>query len=869
MDLQEFADMTTNMLNRMRGLMPPTEGAGDPTGEGFSREHSVRDPGLRVMTGIVSDVCPPLNAFRVSIPNSTTRICSVLSLTGGTMHFGSCFSVGDQVLVVGAYGSSYGTILGKIAEASRYQDVDPRSFVTLSQNFKQTSFQKSFFEMLGGKENETVPLWTYGAPIQTTNLGELFIGAVAGPKIFIDPFMAYLSVNDATGIWTFRDDSMLRIAGINYQKITSGSYEEELNDNGECTLYRGYCLNSWESLGYYTKPKEDILKDEKDWEDSDEPKSFIEPKEKNAKPFHRIIELGGYLGKGKQTIVLAPPESGEVGKYGSKEDNQLALSRIVQNTDGFIGIESAKGISIVKSKAIPSIQRLWLPENDADGDNKDNYKFDHKDYEPVSEPELTAEKRDEAMQSAMAAQDYFVYTMQYKSLVQLLRHKKDWFIPEFNDVKKGSFDLSTAINSLNNKYVMELPESYTLEIDGKAQKYYPVEAGIHLLPEGGVVIYDGYGGEIRMAGGQITISAPGGINIHSGTDTQIWAGRNLSVRAKDSIVQSATKGSVHVKAEKNLELLGGNAGGTSGVVIESKGQGSMDFSADGDDAKIGGIVMKCAQGTISTVAGTLYMGALEQGAGIMLDSAQGRRGIYTASQTKEDYVASRYAINFGNFKSGNIEKVYESTKDMHTIPCSTYIAGTTEILDNVLIDGAIQCDQHIYTKQAENNPMVSPLTGKAAASFDKIIRQADTYVTDTAINTSKTQYTSGIKPSFYASEKPGNENVIKRSGFSYRTDEQMNLGDFCVYADRWQTICTSGTPWEETKVVTFNETGEYPYPGKNFFETQNCYVMQTLVFCDGSDVAEHKSGDEIDDKYLNPEYNKPQLKSLNEYRSMG
>lgn len=868
MELQEFADFVIARLNRIEGSLPPSEGTSDPTCDSFTRENTVRDPGLRVFVGIVSDVCPALNAFRVSVPNDIIRVCSVLSLTGGDMHFGSCFSVGDQVLVTGAYASPYGIILGKLPESNNGYGAN--SFITLSQSFKLNSFQKSVFEMLGGKPCCEIPSWTNNAPFNTTNLGDLFIGTPGGPKIFIDPFMAHLSVNDATGIWTFRDDSMLRIAGINYQKITSGSYEEELNDNGECTLYKGYCLNSWEQLGYYQKPSGKIIQDESDWLTSEKPKSFAELKEQNTKPFHRVIELGGYLGKGKQTMVLAPSESGEVSKYGKKEDKQLALSRIVQNTDGFIGIESAKGISIVKSRGIPSIQRIYMPENEADGDNKDNYKFDHVNYEPLGEPRLTASDTSRLMQGAMSVQDYFVYTMQYKSLSQLIRHKKDWYIPEFNNIKKGSFDLSSAINSLKTKYVIELPQSYKLKIDDKEQEYYPVEAGIHLLPEGGVVIYDGYGGELRMTGGQITISAPGGINIHSGTDTQIWAGRNLSVRAKDSIVQSATKGSVHVKAEKNLALLGGNSGGTHGVIIESKGQGNMDFSKAGDEAQVGGIVMKCEKGTISTTAGTLYMGALENGSGIMIDSAKGRRGIYTASQTKEDYVSYRHALNFGDFESGRVEKVYESTKDIHTIPCATFINGAAEILGHALVDGAIQCDQHIFTKQAESNPMVAPLTGRAAAAFDKSIRQADTYVTSVSINTSQTQYNSSVKPSFYGSQKPGNDAVLRQSGFSYRTDDQMNLGDFCVYADRWQTICTTaGTPWEEKKVSTPIGDGEYPYPGQKFFKDKKCFVTQELVYCKGNDVREHKSGDEIDDKYLNPEYNEPKLESLDNYKSMG
>ena len=846
-----------------------TEGQGDISGEAFSRNNDPKLSKMRVFGGIITDVTPSLNAFRVEIPNDVTRICTTLSITGGSVVTNSGFEVGDQVLIAGGIGDTFGVILGKITETSVYGTADPRSFVTLSESFKQGPFQKGLFETLGGKPNEYVPAWTLNQPLLKTNTGELFIGAPVGPKFFIDPFMSCMAVNDATGVWAFRDDSMLRIAGINFQKVTAGSYEEELNDNGECTYYRGQCLNSWEQLGYYKKPSSDIITQNEKWYKKEEPTAPRELTDKEAKPFHRVIELGGYLGKGKQSMVLAPPESGEYGKYGKKEEKQLGLSRIVQNTDGFIGIESAQGISIVKSSAIPAIQRIYMPENDADGDNKDNYKFDHVNYEPLSVPKLTASKTNKILQSVMAVEDYYIYTMQFKSVSALLRHAKDWFIPETRAVQKGSFRLKNEINKLRQKYVLDLPTSYKLKIDDKEQEYYPVEAGIHLLPEGGVVIYDGYGGEIRMAGGHVTISAPGGVNLRSGRDAQIWAGRNLSVRAQEGIDQSATKGSVHIKAEKNLELLGGNSGHNSGVIIESKGQGDMDFSSAGDKKKVGGIVLKTEKGTISALGSTLYVGTDKNGSGIMVDSGKGRTGLYTASRIKQDYVREKHSLNFGTFGSGYIDKVYESTKDQYTVPCRMYVGGMVVVVGHAFVDGVIECDKHIITKQAENTPMVAPLTGKAARAFDNVIRSADAYITHQVIANSQGVYDNMVKRPFYQSKKPGNPTVVRQAGFSYRTDNELNLTEFYVYADRWQTICDTATPWKEKKVSTEAGDGEYPYPGKKYFTQQPCFVTQELVFCNDSGVLQHKSGDQIDDKYQNPEYNKPTLKSLKDYPAMG
>ncbi|MBQ9692704.1 MAG: hypothetical protein IJV70_06070 [Clostridia bacterium] len=869
MNLQEFANYCFENFTQLSGMLPPGDTPKDPSGQSRMREFSFRNNGMILCLGTVTDTCQSENSYKVHTAQNGIRIARPLMTTGGMVSCSPGYGPGDLVLLACQTDMLDAVILGKYGERSRYNDADLRTWITQSENFqREEAFQKALYNL---DPNSKLPRWTHGMPVQRHDAGEFYVGSPAGPRLFLDPFMAHLSLNDATGIWTFRDDSLLRIAGINYQKITAGSYEERLNDHGECLEYAGHCLNSWEALGYYRKPESSIIEQTDNWMDlNNDARSATEPVNRQAKPFHRVVELGGWLGQGKQSWILSPPDDSIIAEYGKKEPMQKALSRIAQHSDGSICIESAKGISITKCGILPAVQRIELTEDPLKGDTPDNYNFSHASMIPAGEPDFTAADTSKLMQSLLGIRDYVAYSRNYKLIAPLLFHRKDWYIPEVQEAGKNipDWDLSSKIRELRTKQLIEHPETWSLHLEDREQKYTPAEAGLHLLPDGGVVLQDGYGSELRMSGGQITLSAPGGIWIRSGKDTQIWSGRDLNLRTRKHTDITTTKGSVRIKAEKNLELLGGNEGSRSGVVIESKGQGSLDFTKAGEQIETGGVVIKTAKGTLSMLANTVFAraGVEGQGGGMMLDAGRGR--LFTQSTEKLDFIKMRHALNWGDFEAGRVEAVQESLKNQHTLPGQLLCNGSGIFQKQVDAGGGLYSGTHVYTKDAVTNIYVSPLKDKSAAAFDTRLRQAQTRIESENVQVQQGNRSGIVQSQFYEKGRPGYSEVLTGSGFSFRTDEELELPEsFHIYVDNWQLICGSGTEtWTETAVTTYSGKGEYPYPGRKYLKEKACLVTQDSNLTSKGLPKQRWSGNEPVAEYKDPRYNKPEIKNLDTWK---
>ena len=88
-------------------------------------------------------------------------------------------------------------------------------------------------------------------------------------------------------------------------------------------------------------------------------------------------------------------------------------------------------------------------------------------------------------------------------------------------------------------------------VDGRygSVAYYPNLAYFGMLDEGGIVIGDGFGAEIRLGGGRVEITCPGDIWLKSGRNVNAWAGRDVAVRAKHAVDASATDGPVRINRD--------------------------------------------------------------------------------------------------------------------------------------------------------------------------------------------------------------------------------------------------------------------------------------------------------------------------------
>ena len=90
-------------------------------------------------------------------------------------------------------------------------------------------------------------------------------------------------------------------------------------------------------------------------------------------------------------------------------------------------------------------------------------------------------------------------------------HRKDWDTPEESELDYfGDASIVPDFASLADNTFLSLPSATQLKIDHRygQQDYYPNEAYVALLEDGGVVISGGGGEEIRLTGGNIILSCP-------------------------------------------------------------------------------------------------------------------------------------------------------------------------------------------------------------------------------------------------------------------------------------------------------------------------------------------------------------------------
>lgn len=727
--------------------------------------------------------------------------------------------------------------------------------------------------------------------------GSFSMSSETGIRFFADPYSMGMQCDDATGLWVYSDDSYMRQSSINFQQIAGGKVEEDYNDNGELNETVGHSMFSWELLGRTERPTEDTIKSDPGILQN-QPIGSAYFVDENAKPFHRVVEYGGYLGHGYQRVVNAPPKTKpDSYKYGTENPDQYCLSRIAQFADGDVSIESAKSIMLTKHCYIPSIQTIQVADDldggagDSSKDSKGEYDFSHGDVSIKSSPEFNLGATTcELLQELAALIDYQAYLLNYKLIHPFVYHKKDYFVSEeltLESMPRPQY--FSWFSTLQHQQFAEIPDKLELDIHAKLKStYYASESGLALLPEGGVSLYGGYGEEVRMGAGTATFSAPGDIWIKAGRNIHLWAGNDIILKAKNCIDESATDGSVRIKAEKHLEMLGGNAESEGGVLIESKSSGDFDFSENGEKAKVGGLVLRASNGTAVIEGENTYIcSGISSGAGnLTIDAGQPNGSLNLCGGFINNYLSTAYFIASGTFdssESGNVTSILHlqpgsDVDQPGNLTMSAHVLNTGTVINKEsIICGGSVIVRNMCATLLESPSMVLPVGSQNISKYEELFNRVDTRLKDT-VEIAQNAYDT-LTENLYAANRAGNIDCIVNTGFSYRTEDEYGAYDFKLYADRWQNIAYameggSLFKWEEKKVSTNTECGQYPYPGDKFYNNseETCLVYQGSIFYNENPYVLYTRRSlegSIDDAYTNAQYREPELKSLNEYLIIG
>jgi hypothetical protein len=878
----------------------------------------------RLCLGWIVDGTAIANCYRVQVEKGRAPVVAIATTSTSNSCFGATeingYTPGTAVVLMIHDKVETALILGS---APTVLDVAYRGFhdyISQASRKRVDDAHKKYLKLPDSGQMVDASAWR---PIDATLAGEWGAITTTGIRVTLDDFMAQFSVNEFTGVFGFYHDSMLRVAGYNMQVWTGGSERDSYVDQGECNDTQGYAPFPWEAMGVLQPGTEMIQEYGASTYLNSKGRPYyahFENKHEYQQPYHRTQVFMGYLGQGGRRVVHAPPENvirwtykpadnpgtpGEVfdstvqsatgtpqqANPGSSKltdfDEKPAVGLFEENTglDGRHFIASAKGITIAKRMLLPQPTRLKRPEAGDGDDASTNYKAASKHGEGP-EHDITGDLATSGdfpnLQRASGVMDLHAYLFNYSGLHPFHWHAKDFKTWEQSELTYADCNqVVPDYNDLKGSMYLKQPDPKRIKIDHRyvQQDYFETEAFMSLLEDGSVVIGDGYGGEIRMSGGCVTISAPGDVWIKSGRHTQTWAGGDVIQRANGSVDISTTEKSVRIKAEKDVMVLAGNSENTGGVLIESRAKAEdYDFEQAGDDVKFGGVVLRAASGNVVSMAHQIYM---RSGGGdsdikpgnITIDAGRGEADLVTKSNQLFHYVG----------ESGDICHFFRDSADSNTKKANyfsrdfTMLAGPLSVDAAGFFQGSLIANGSVIAAKggvlaSQGAPFIAPCDGgcqgQVNSALDTLRQYADDILPNKADSVDET-YLNGL---WYDDNKPGNARVMNIMEFSFRTDEQYKVPDFMLYEDRWQQMARIGDKiperWTE-KPVQSKIIGEtYPFPGKAKLTEEDVFATQDLTLVEQTsgglrDKNRNSGSGDVADEYKAPYFNDSQKQKIN------
>lgn len=890
----------------------------------FSKLHGYKtgfqDTG-RICTGMIVDGTAIANCYKVFVEKSQAPVIAAALSTTSQVCFGASalntYAPGTSVVLMIHDKLSQAYIIGCVPNVLDIGIRAYHDYISVASRKRVDDCHKKYIKE---KLNGQMVNWSCWRPWDATLASEWGAVSTTGIGISVDDFMLRASVNEFCGIYGFYHDQMLRVAGYNMQVWTAGSERDAYMDQAECNDSSGYSPYPWEAAGLI-EPGLPMIQEfqPEDYQCSRGVPYYSHWENKNEfqQPYHRTQKFFGYLGQGARTVIHAPPKGvtrwtykpGSAGDaikpyessirgqdrfespcgggnketehtekpvYGLQEDN-TAL-------DGRRFITSAKGIVLSKRILLPVPQRIRRPESGEGDDAERNYKAASK-YGSGPEHKITGDiKTTDSkwpnMQRAAAVLDLHGYLFNYAGLHPFYWHAKDYKTWDEQELRQeGYADVNQKIPDFGqlkgSMYLAEpAPKEWKIDHRYKEQKFYEQESYISLLEDGGVVIGDGYGGEIRMVAGCVTISAPGDVWLKGGRDVQAWSGNDVILRANKSVDISTTEKNVRIKSEKNVLVLAGNAEKDGGILLESRGsEQEYDFEQAGDSVKFAGVVLRAPKSNVVGLAHQIYMrtgGGDIQPGDIILDAAQGSNDIITKSKDFYNYLKSDGSVYhfFGGQKVGGTNKA-NLFKQSRTLLCGPIGTDGDVVCDgNILCDGQILvATGHIFTEEAKRMTPpardVQPLDGDGLAAVRAAINAFKELIDVTVPQAGNTIDTTKLQQLWYAEKRAGNDKTINILEFSFRRDEDYNISDFMLYEDRWQQMARIGNKandkWTERSVKSKVGKPTWPFPGDKWLNTQPAYVEQDFKIVQNEDGYIDQSRGTAPN--LSTEYETPEFKS--------
>lgn len=861
-------------------LSSEIEHAADPLKSHAGRLMSFSADSSRVMFGVISSCSPHLGSYRVALENGKELPCSMLK-TGSTGSLGVqehlTYTPGTRVLAHVPRHSLTGQIAGAIPDLVEDGAYSFADFIVQGSGVGLWRDRHHYEQILQTGDEGGFQDYSGGAPIDALS-GDWTICTPLGGGLHLDPFLAYLRVDESCGLTLHYLDQHARLCGVQLD-VHSGCHSESYRDDeGEAHYFRGESPYPHELLGAYefgaaahrTNSDLDVL--------FEKPEGKLEPVHADQQPFYRYQEYGGYLGQARiRQVCLPPREAGSQDlNRDSSEDILPGVFREQVSLDGAVLTQTAKEYTLAKSSILAIPRRKKPAEDfseDADGARQENYKAAglHGSAEAHAVGDISMPDDNEAEEShvrAVGVLDRLAYRRNWQGLHPFVYHTGDFLLPEESEV--GAADGPPSFSQLGESQWLSPPETEELRVDHRYLEvlYHRVLSLFSLLEDGGVVLRGGGGEEIRFVSGSIQISCPGEIFIQPGRSLVAMAGHDISLRANKSADMSAGSGDLRLKGEVNVGVLAGNSG-QGGILLESRATSDEQEypSAGGEAIRSSGVVVLARNSSFSTMSAGVYMrtgsskGQISPGP-IVFDADKGRHDIRMTCRQIDRYVSLQIRDNFG-------PPTISAVNTFSAGGCQ--VSGVTQFNGSLQVKGSLSVRDNISIAQGHIASVSGGDVGRHrdAGQLQESFQELGQSFVDAAIDSSE-RFDEDVEQSLYQPEQIGSDEMQRKVMFGMRSEENYGTVSLQLPENHWQTLARSSggaSAWSE-QPVAYQSTTTMPWPGKKAWQDQQSLVVLETADHTMYDVANGRAKDRdglsASSPYKEPKHGKLTPKKLSE-----
>ena len=814
-----------------------------------------------IVIGRIAEIVEYGRTYRVKLERGAGMIlcCDMIQTSCETMGARQLNSYvpGSMVIVVWHPHALYGIILGVIPDWMVAPQDAVSDYISQGSNVGLTVDQVQSFP-LNLNDAGAVVDWSAGRPFDHIADGDWGAVTDTGAMVFLDPFMTFMRVDEETGLFFFYDNQRGRLTAHNLQ-VRSGAHEfEAFEDQSETNSWEGYTTGMYcERMGSFSEGSRYREYTPDDYQFISPWYTRYEPEDDEQQAIFRLRVFRGYFGQGDSRMLCIPPVGASGIQTYSDELKFPGVSEDQWDTDGQISIRSAKSLIIAKRAILPNPKQLKVPE-DVTGDiancTADNYRFRGKiSCLPLPDHkvgDMTDAAFKPSLVRAAAFRDMYALKEIHKDMLGLRYHKTDWYVPNESDYPFSGqmIDGIRDYSVLCSQQWLDPADPILLHVDDRYNnnspvKYWPSDSYLAMLEDGGLLLADGFGFELRTVDGSAIMSTPGDIWMLPGRSFHAWAGWDVSVRGNNCVDIAANNCDVRIKAENRCLIMGGNDK-CGGVLIESKSPG-IQFTCDADREIIGGVILRAKNSAVVTYAAQIELilsGEVAYPPAIVLQ-AHGQQ-IITES------------TNFIRFIEQSAQDVFISSGVDDCPPC-TVCAVNEYWCDGALLCTPLRVNANVFVNGCllvEDEVTVGgPLVGTDFQIIDDF-STLDQAATDTS---DRCAYLMdwGVDAIALARELECDTDVAELE-FYFRSTDQQKMSDLVLFETKWQQEArVIGMPvvaWTENPIV-FNGcfTGitdyNYPPPGKAawvtdsdwYNEDQTLYSLSTNLMTDWGPAYEY------------------------------